>query len=59
MGAVVGGVTGPIAEGASKVTKTGTEAVGLTDKGEEAEKKEEAAKKIGGKEQTGQNPLGL
>lgn len=62
IGAGVGKATGPMAEGASNVTKPLMDTVGLGDRGEL--KEEEAEKKkmsegLGGKEQTGQNPLGL
>jgi len=61
VGSVVGGVTGPVADGASKVTKPAAGALGLSGQkaeGDEAEKAA-AAEKFGGKEQTGANPLGL
>lgn len=59
VGAAVGGITSPIAEGASTVTSTATGALGIPDKGAEKEKAAKDKESIGGKAQTGQNPLGL
>jgi len=41
------------------VTKGIQESSGLPDRGEEKEKEAEAKEKIGGKEQTADNPMGL
>jgi hypothetical protein len=59
LGSVVGGVTSPLAEGASKVTKPAVGALGLGGQKKEDESKGPGGESIGGKEQTGNNPLGL
>lgn len=56
VGAVVGGVTSPVAEGASKVTTPAANALGV---GKGQESLAEGDGKIGGNPQTGANPLGL
>ncbi|GAM83341.1 hypothetical protein ANO11243_013280 [Dothideomycetidae sp. 11243] len=59
IGAGVGKVTGPAAEGASNVTKPIMDSLGMGDRGEMKQREELKGESMGGKEQTGQNPLGL
>lgn len=61
VGSGVGALTGPVAEGAAKTTKPLMDAVGMGDRGEikEQEKRKQEYKPLGGKPQTGENPLGL
>ncbi|KAF2157310.1 hypothetical protein K461DRAFT_317427 [Myriangium duriaei CBS 260.36] len=59
IGAGIGKATGPVAEGASNVTKPLMESLGMGDRGELKEQEAQKNETIGGKEQTGQNPLGL
>ncbi|PNS16607.1 hypothetical protein CAC42_4571 [Sphaceloma murrayae] len=59
IGAGVGKATGPVAEGATQVSKPIMDKLGMEDRGEAKEQAEKKQDRIGGKEQTGQNPLGL
>ena len=62
VGAGVGKLTGPLAEGATNVTKPLMETVGMPDRGEQKEEqkqKQQDHETLGGKEQTAENPLGL
>ncbi|PSK35966.1 hypothetical protein B9Z65_5781 [Elsinoe australis] len=59
IGAGIGKATGPMAEGASNISKPLMEKLGMEDRGEAKEAEENKEKRIGGNEQTGQNPLGL
>lgn len=59
VGKGVGQVTGPVAEGASNVSKPLMDKLELQDRGELKEDEEKRKEKFGGKDQTGQNPLGL
>ncbi|KAF4554904.1 Hypothetical protein D9617_3g019730 [Elsinoe fawcettii] len=59
IGAGVGKVTGPVADGASQITKPVMGSLGMEDRGEAKEREQSKEERIGGNEQTGQNPLGL
>ncbi|GAB7340356.1 hypothetical protein MBLNU457_6802t1 [Dothideomycetes sp. NU457] len=59
LGSGVGALTGSVAEGAATVTSGLQEKAGIPDRGVEKEKAEEAKKRMGGKEQSSENPLGL
>lgn len=48
-----------MAEGASNISKPLMEKLGMEDRGEAKNAEENKEKRIGGNEQTGQNPLGL
>ena len=58
VGSAVGGLTQSVTGQSTDLLRGASQALGIT-KSQEQKKKEEDAERIGGKEQTAENPLGL